>query len=167
MLHSLRRNTSLQNGTYGPHKKPSNRLLYIDKLSNHAPNVKKQISNSIQDRLSKNMSNEEIFNTASCEQNDALKKSEFKVDFKYNKNQRQKPKYRTRNIIQFNSPFNTAVSTNVAKIFLRLINIHSPKCHRLHINRKKVKVSYSCMQNVPKINIIIKLKAIIVKLHPH
>ena len=67
MLHSLRRNTSLQNGTYGPHKKPSNRLLYIDKLSNHAPNVKKQISNSIQDRLSKNMSNEEIFNTASCE----------------------------------------------------------------------------------------------------
>ena len=117
MLHSLRRNTYLQNGTYGPHKKPSNRLLYIDKLSNHAPNVKKQISNSIQDRLSKNMSNEEIFNTASCEQNDALKKSEFKVDFKYNKNQRQKPKYRTRNIIWFNSPFNTAVSTNVAKNF--------------------------------------------------
>ena len=53
------------------------------------------------------------------------------------------------------------------KIFLRLINRHSPKCHRLHINRKKVKVSYSCMQNVPKINIIIKLKAIIVKLNPH
>ena len=53
------------------------------------------------------------------------------------------------------------------KIFLRLINRHSPKCHRLHINRKKVKVSYSCMQNVPKINIIIKLKAITVKLNPH
>ena len=38
----------------------------------------------------KNLS-EVIFNTAKCEYNAALKKSEFKVDFKYTKNS-QKPK---------------------------------------------------------------------------
>ena len=84
---------------------------------------------------------------------DALKKSGFKVDFKYTKNQQQKPKNRTQNIIWFNPPFNKAASTNVAKIFLRLINRHFPKSHRLHkiFNRNTVKVSYSCMQNMSKV----------------
>ena len=49
-----------------------------------------KIPNSIQERLSKNSSNEEIFNTARCEYEDALKKSGFKFDFKYTKNQLQK-----------------------------------------------------------------------------
>ena len=101
----------------------------------------------------KKTSNEEIFNTAKYEYEDAPKKSGFKVDFKYTKNQRQKPKNRSRNIIWFNPPFNKAVSTNIAKIFLRLINRHFPKSHRLHkiFNRNTVKVSYSCMQNMSKI----------------
>ena len=67
---------------------------------------------------SKNSANEEIFNTAQSKYKDALKKSGFKVDFKYTKNQRQKPKNRSRNIIWFNPPFNKAISTNIAKIFL-------------------------------------------------
>ena len=127
-------------------------LLHIHNLSNHPPKVIKQRPNSIQKRLSKNSSNEEIFNTAKCEYKDALKKSGFKVDFKYTKNQ-QKPKNRSWNIIWFNPPFNKAVSTNIAKIFLRLINRHFPKSHRLHkiFNRNTVKVSYSCMQNMSKI----------------
>ena len=109
---------NLRNGTYRPYKKPNNSLLYIHSLSNHPPNIIKQILNCIQERLSKNSSNEEIFNTEKCEYEDALKKSGFKVDFKYTKNQRQKPKNRSRNIIWFNPPFNKAISTNIAKIFL-------------------------------------------------
>ena len=68
------------------------------------------------------------------------------------KNQRQKPKNRSRNIIRFNPRFNKAVLTNIAKIFLRMINRHFPKSHRLHriFNRNTVKVSYSCMQNMSK-----------------
>ena len=83
---------------------------------------------------------------------DALKKSGFKDDFKYTKNQRQKPKNRSRNIIWFNPLFNKAVSTNIAKVFLQLINRHFPKSHRLHkiFNRNTVKVTYSCMQNMSK-----------------
>ena len=80
-------------------------------------------------------------------------KSGFKVDFKYTKNQRQKPKNRTRNIIWLNPPFSKAVSTKTAKIFLQLTNRHFLKSHGLHkiFNRNTVKVSYSCMQNMSKI----------------
>ena len=85
-----------------PYKKPNNRLLYIHCLSNHSPNVIKQIPNSIQERLSKNLPNEEIFKTAILKYEDALKKIGFKVDFKYIKNQRQKPRNRSGNIVWFN-----------------------------------------------------------------
>ena len=77
----------LRNGTYRSYKKPNARLLYIHSLSNYPSNVIKQIPNSIQERLSKNSSNEEIFNTTKCEYEDALKKSGFKFDFKYIENQ--------------------------------------------------------------------------------
>ena len=62
-------------------------------------------------------------------------------------------KKKSRNIIWFKPTSSKAVSTNIAKIFLRLINRHFPKSHRLHkiFNRNTVKVSYSCMQNMSKI----------------
>ena len=68
-----------------PYKKPNDRVLCIHSLSNHQPNVIKQIPSSIQERLSKNLSNEEIFNTEECEYEDALEKSGFKVDKKKKK----------------------------------------------------------------------------------
>ena len=118
--------------------------------------TKRHQTNSIQARLSKNSSDKEICNTAKCGYKDALKKSEFNVDFKYIKIQRKKTKNRSRNIIWFNPPFNKAVSTNttnIGKIFLRLINRHFPKFHRLHkvFSRNTVKVSCSCIQNMSKI----------------
>ena len=79
--------------------KRNNRLLYIHSLSNLPPNVVKEIPNSIQERLSKNLSNADIFKTAKCEYEDALKKSGLKADFKYTKNQWQKAKNRSQNII--------------------------------------------------------------------
>ena len=118
--------------------------------------TKRHQTNSIQARLSQNSFDKEICNTAKCGYKDALKKSEFNVDFKYIKNQRKKTKNRSRNIIWFNPPFNKAVSTNttnIGKIFLRLINRHFPKFHRLHkvFSRNTVKVSCSCIQNMSKI----------------
>ena len=61
------------------------------------------IPNSIQERLSKKLLNEEIFNTAKCEYDEALKKCGFKIDFKYIKI-RQKSKNRSRNIILWFKP---------------------------------------------------------------
>ena len=66
---------NLQNGTYRPYKKVNNKLLYIHSSSNHPPQIIKQLPNSISERLSKNSSNQGIFNTAKVEYEDALKKS--------------------------------------------------------------------------------------------
>ena len=58
-----------------------------------------------------------ILITEKCEYKDALKKSWFKVDFKYIKNQLQKPKSRSRNINWFNPPFSEAVTQMLQKYF--------------------------------------------------
>ena len=127
-------------------------LLYIHTLSNHPPNAIKQIPNSIQETLLKNPFNEQIFNTAKYEY---IKRLWRKVcsELVLNVDEQQKPKTRSQNIICLNPRCNKAVSTNIAKTFLWLINRHFPKSHRLHkiFNRNTVKVSYSSMQNMSKI----------------
>ena len=56
-------------------------------------------------------------------------------------------------IIWFNPPLNLDVSTNVAKIFLNLIEKHFPCSSKLHkiFNKNTIKVSYSCTQNMSQI----------------
>ena len=49
------------------------KLLYIHSSSNHPPQIIKQLPNSISKRLSKNSSNQKIFNIAKVEYEDALK----------------------------------------------------------------------------------------------
>ena len=56
-----RHSLNLRNGTYRSCKKPNDRLLYIHSLSNHPTNVIKQIPNSVQEKLLKNSSNEDIW----------------------------------------------------------------------------------------------------------
>ena len=60
---------------------------------------------------------------------------------------------RNRKIIWFNPPFNLNVSTNVAKIFLNLIEKHFPPFKQITQNFKQntVKVSYSCTQNMSQL----------------
>ena len=55
---------NLNNGIYKPYKKPNDRLLYINKSSNHPPQIINQLPKIISDRLSRNSSNKEVFNTA-------------------------------------------------------------------------------------------------------
>ena len=65
----------------------------------------------------------------------------------------QDKRNRSRKIIWFNPPFNKDVSTNIAKIFLKLIDKHFPRSHVLHklFNRNNLKVSYSCTENIGSI----------------
>ena len=64
-----------------------------------------------------------------------------------------KEKERCRNILLFNSPFNSDVTTNTTKMFLWLLDKHFPKHHKCYklFNRKNVKISYSCMQNMASV----------------
>ena len=52
----------LNNGIYRPYKKPNDLLLYINKSSNHPPQIINQLPKIINERLSRNSSDEEVFN---------------------------------------------------------------------------------------------------------
>ena len=68
---------NLNNGIYKPYKKPNDRLLYINKSSNHLPQIINQLPKIISDRLSKNSSNKEVFNTAKGGYEEAIKRSGY------------------------------------------------------------------------------------------
>ena len=144
---------NLVNGTYRPYKKPSDKLQYIHKLSNHPPQVLKQLPLSVNDRLSSNSSNEEVFNEAKQEYESTLKESGYNTTLKFNKKER-KARTRRRNIIWFNPPYNKNVITNIAQTFLRLVDKHFPRTSKLHkiFNRNSLKVSYGCTNNISQIN---------------
>ena len=68
---------NLNSGTFKPYKKPNDSLLYIKKSSNHPPQIIKQLPKIINDRLSKDSSNEEVFNESKGEYENALKQSGY------------------------------------------------------------------------------------------
>ena len=67
--------------------------------------------------------------------------------------QRNIPRSRTQKIIWFNPSFSLNVKTNVAKMFLQVIDTRFPSVNKLHktFNRNTVKVSYSDTQNISQI----------------
>ena len=74
---------NLENGSYQPYKKPNDELKYINVLSNHPPQILKQLTTTISDRLSRNSSSELIFNESKHQYEDALSKSGFKSELTY------------------------------------------------------------------------------------
>ena len=70
--------------------------------STHRRTIRRKSSNSYQipsERLSKNSSNQEMFDTAKVKYKDALKKSGLNVDLEYNNNKSEKLTSRKRNIV--------------------------------------------------------------------
>ena len=148
----------LVNHIHKPHSKPNNKPLYINKHSNHPPNILKQLPKSIEKRISEPSSNIDVFNRSIKIYNGALHESNFKETLKFvipapkNNDENQKRK-RKRNIIWFNPPYSKNVKTNIGKTFLQLLSKHFPKDHQMHkiFNKNTIKVSYSCMNNISSI----------------
>ena len=122
---------NLKNGSYRPYKKPNDELKYINVLSKHPPQILKQVTTKISDRLSRNSSSKLIFNEAKHQYEDALSKSGFKTELTDKDSTTPTPK-KKRKIVWFNPRYNQNVSTNIAKIFLKLVDKHFPRTHRLH-----------------------------------
>ena len=122
---------NLRNRSYRPYKKPNDELNYINVFSNYPPQILKQLTTTISDRLSRNSSSELIFNESKHQYEDALSKTG------------------KRKITWFNPPYNQNVLTNIAKIFLKLVDKHFPRTNQLPkiFNRNTIKISRSCMQN--------------------
>ena len=143
----------LRNGSYQFYKNLNDDLKCINVFSNHALQILKQLTTTFRDRLSRNSSSELIFNESKHHYEDALRKSGFKSKLPYRDSTAPTNKRmisRKKKIIWFNAPYNQNLSTNIAKIFLKLVDKHFPHTHRLHkiFNRNTIKVSYSCMSNV-------------------
>ena len=146
---------NLPTDSYKPYKKPNDNPIYIHTKSNHPPNIIKQLPKNISKRISDISSSKEIFDKAAPYYNNALKASGYEDTIEYNppNDEGNAERKRERNITWFNPPYNKNVQTNVAFKFLRLLDKHFPKNHKLHkiFNRNNVKVSYSCMPNVSSI----------------
>ena len=65
---------NLANSTYKPYRKPNDNLLYIHYSSNHSPQNIKHLPDSIEERLSNNFSNKQVFNSAKPEYEKSLKR---------------------------------------------------------------------------------------------
>ena len=146
---------NLERNTYRPYKEPNENLTYINISSNLPPQIIKQLTQNIPERLSRNSSSAEIFEQSKLHYEEALKKYGHKAKLQYIQQnlQQNNTRRRTRKIIWFNPPFSLNVKTNRAEMFLQLIDTHFPSANKLHIifNRNTVKVSYSCTQNILQI----------------
>ena len=140
------------NHTYQPYKKLNDFLLYVSISSNHPPQVIKHLLISINKRLNKKSSSEEILNESKSEYETALKNCGYhNTELKFDKKEQNTPQQKqSRSIIWFNPRFSRNVTTNVAKTFLNLLDKYLPKSNKLHtvFNRNIIKVSYCCTEKL-------------------
>ena len=143
---------NLDSNTFYPYKKENSELLYINAESNHPPCIKKQLPTMIQQRLSDLSSSKAQFDKTKANYEKALKESGFNNTLQYNK-RTPRSKNRSRHVTWFNPPFNSAVTTDIGKQFLTLIEKHFPRHSKYSkiFNRNSVKLSYSCTPNIKSI----------------
>ena len=144
-------NFNLETDLFRPFMKPNDTPMYVHKDSNPPKTILENIPLSVNRRLSSISANEDVFNAAIPPYQEALKKSGYDFQLKFEPPQiRGGRKNRPRKIVWFNPPYSCNVKTNVGAQFLSLLNKHFPKDHPLHkvINRNNIKVSYRCMPNL-------------------
>ena len=111
---------------------------------------------NINKRLSSISCDKQSFDSFKGDYEKALANSALKSKLTYepqaNTNQPTK-RNRKRNVIWFTPPYNASLKTNLGKEFLKLIDKNFPKNHHLSkvINRKNIKISYSCTPNMQSI----------------
>ena len=150
---------NLKDGTFRPYHKPDDQIQYIHTESNHPlppqKNIIKYIPASIETRLSNLSSTEIIFKESTKHYENNLRQSGYnkKLTDKPTDTNHQKHSTHKRKIIWFNPLFSKNVSTKIGKSFLSLLDLHFPKNHIYSsiFNRNKIKVSYSCMQNIKSV----------------
>ena len=143
----------LQTGRYSPYRKPNDTPLYISVHSNHPQTIINHLPASINRRVSNLSYGEDEFNRAKPIYEEALKSSGYESTMAYKENPPPRRRTRSRNIVWFNPPFSKHVTTDVARLTLKLVDKHFPPHHRYSklFNRNNVKVSYSCVDNMQRI----------------
>ena len=147
----------LENESYRAYNKENNIPLYVHSLSNHPPSIIKNIPKAVNKRISTLSSSEEMFNSAIPIYKEALTKSGYdynlKFDPKASEPSKKKRNRKNRPKIWFNPPYSSAVRSNIGKDFLKLVTKCFPPGHPLRkiFNRNTIKVGYSCTPNMAAI----------------
>ena len=156
----------LVNNTYQPYRKPNSETIYINKQSNHPPNILKELPKSVNKRIADISCNQDIFDAAKSTYEQALRNSGFSEELKYKskdgeeKTRNEEKRKRRRKIIWFNPPFSLSVKTNIGKLFFKIgklffkmLKKHFPKANTLSkiFNKNTIKISYSCTRNMKSI----------------
>ena len=76
-------NFDLTNNIYKPYRKPNDEPVYINRHSNHPPNIERQIPWSVSSRISNISSNQSIFNSSIPMCKEVLTKSWLNDDLTY------------------------------------------------------------------------------------
>ena len=140
MVNFLDVTLNLDKGSYEPYTKPNNTPIYVHRESNHPHSILKSIPLAINifKRLSEISSNKESFDKAAPIYQQALEKSGYKHQLKFDattKDQtRSEERTRRRNITWYNPPFSKNVATNVGKKFLRIVKESFSTEHPLRKN---------------------------------
>ena len=144
---------NLARNSFEPYAKPNNIPTYIHAKSNHPPAIIKNLPCAINKKLSEISSCEEVFNNAKPLNQEALKKSGYTNELKYQKQEEKSKINRTRNISWYNPPYLSNVQTNIGRLFLKIVKEQFPPEHKLHkiFNTNAVKLSYCCMPNMMNI----------------
>ena len=129
--------------------------VYVHARSNHPPNITKNIPLAINKRLVELSSDEETFENAKLPYQEALRKSGYQHELKYEHvaQKKQARKNRSRNIVWYNPPFSSNVKTNIGKAFIQIMKQSFPPGHPLRniYNTNTLKLSYSCMPSIKNI----------------
>ena len=150
---------NLESKYISPYMKPNNQLKYINKKSNHPPNNLKNLEKGIETRLSLISSSRQIFEECKQPYVEALTKSGFKGELKYNEDTMKAntdkiegKKNRARHKYQFwlNPPYNGRIKNNLGSDFLNIVEQCFPTWNQLSkiFNRHTVKLSYITMPNI-------------------
>ena len=137
-------NLDLNNGEYKAYMKPNDTPIYVHSQSNHPKNILKNIPIAVNDRLNRISANKNVFDAAAPPYQEALRKSGYDHNLTFNPPEEPTPrkkKPRSRRITWFNPPWNSAVKTNVGKLFLRIIDTSFTQDNPLRklFNRNTVK----------------------------
>ena len=111
-------NFNLESGLYRPYIKPNDKPSYVHKDSNHPKSILRNIPLAVNRRLSSISANEEVFNAAIPSYQEALEKSGYNHQLKYEPvESKGRSKNRPRKIIWFNPPYSCNVQTNIGAKF--------------------------------------------------
>ena len=131
IVNSLDVTLSINGGFFGPCYKPYDFTQYINKESDHPPNLNKHLPASIEKRLSNNSFDGKVFKELAIYYEDTLNKAGYTDRLVYHapsaSNRESKSKNCRRNVIWFNPQYSKSVTTRIGQSFLYLIDIHFQK----------------------------------------